>query len=67
VPEKRNLLNAEDLKAGVFFLELKVVVNFRLNLPCDMIHLLEQKVWQLQDERGKSEKKLDWWGEVRTA
>jgi len=60
VHEKRNLLNAKDLKAGVFFSELKVVVNFRFNLPCAMIHLLEQKVWQIQDERGKSEKKLGW-------
>jgi len=25
-----------------------------------MIHLLEQKVWQIQDERGKFEKKLGW-------
>jgi len=32
-----------------------------------MIHLLEQKVWQIQDERGKFEKKLGWWCEVRTA
>jgi hypothetical protein len=59
-PEKRNLLNAEDLNVGVLFSELKMVVSFRLNLSCAMIHLLEQKVWQIKDERGKFEKKLGW-------
>jgi hypothetical protein len=32
-----------------------------------MIHLLGQKVWQLQDKKAKSEKKTSWRSEIRTA
>jgi hypothetical protein len=32
-----------------------MVVGLLLILSCAMIHLLEQKVWKIQDERGDSE------------
>jgi len=38
------------------------VGSLRLNWSCAISHLLGWKVWQVQDERGKSERKRRWRG-----
>jgi len=47
--------STKDLDFGVFFSALRVVAGSGLWMSCVISHLLGQKVWQIQDERGKSE------------